>query len=128
MIVVLVVLFGFHMLSAGSVLEALVALLLIAIAIVCLWLCVPLKRVQIEDETLHISNYIKSIAVPLSEIESIREIKSFSTHPIWITFKSPTDFGKKIMFMPTWCLPFTSHPIVDELWNLKKQREAGPQP
>jgi len=119
----LVIVFFLAMISQKNALFTLIAVSVNCIAISCLWLCVPLKRVQIDEENLYISNYINRIMVPISQIQSIKENIWFSTHPIWITFKLPTEFGEKIMFMPTWCPPFTSHQIVEELQNLKIQCE-----
>ncbi len=125
MIVVLVIVEAWVMFSEDSLVVTLVVMPVSIIAIASLWLCVPLKRVQIDDETLYISNYIRTIAVPFSEIESIKENKLFSTHPIWITLRNPTAFGKTIMFSPSWCPPFSSHPIVDELRRLADAAENG---
>ena len=84
-----------------------------------------LKRVSIEDTDLVISNYIKTIRVPLSQIQSVSENFFFSPKLIWITFKTPTTFGRKIKFIPVISLrdffcAFRSHSIVKELRELSE--------
>ncbi len=81
----------------------------------------PLKRIEIRDNDLIISNYLKSISVPVSEIEKITENASVNIHPVWIHLKHKTVFGKKIMFMPRSFHLFGSHPIVKELYELANQ-------
>ena len=92
------------------------------------WGCIRLKHVKINQENIYISNYFKTIAVPLSEIKQLSENCFINIHPIWITFHNPTDFGQKIMFMPKFSFNtfiLLSHPIIDELLTSikhKKQR------
>ena len=93
-----------------------------------LWVfCIRLKKVVIDDKYLYISNYFKTIKVPLSEIESVVENVFISTHPIWICFKNKTGFGYKIMFMPNFhwrCMFFCSHPVVKELCRLTENNSS----
>ena len=77
--------------------------------------CVKLKRVGIDEKFLYISNYIKTISVPLSDISEIRENLFINLHPIFIRFKYNTFFGQEIMFSPKGYYFFRQHPIVREL-------------
>jgi len=84
-----------------------------------------LKCVKIEDADLVISNYIKTIRVPLSQIHSVSENYFVSPKLVWITFKAPTVFGDKIKFSPVislrdWFCAFHSHSIVKELRELSE--------
>jgi hypothetical protein len=82
-------------------------------------LCMPLKRVMIDGNKLIVSNYLKTISIPLSEIEQVTENIFISIRPVWIHLKNATEFSTKIMFMPkTRLCIFTSHPIVKELKEL----------
>ena len=89
---------------------------LIAGGFFILALCFGLKAVSMEGESLIISNYLKSIAVPFTNIENVYENKWINICPVTIYFKSRTEFGKNITFMPTAkFLLFSTHPIVKEL-------------
>ena len=105
---------------------------------------VPLKRVRLEDGYLLISNYSTIIEVPISEVQNVLEITSYtSPHPkdvlgkylyrrysflllrsyrIFIIFENPTKFGKWIMFIPRIPRRLSSyvgdHEIVKELKDL----------
>lgn len=93
--------------------------------------CVPLKQVELDGNTLVVSNYRKTITIPASEIKAVSETAILSHHPVWITFRNQTEFGTRIMFMPTYqffCI-WSSHPIVKELRQLAEnsRREDSQQ-
>jgi len=81
------------------------------------WFCARLKSVSIDGEFLHVSNYLKEIAIPLSNIYFVTENKWVNIHPVTIHLRTPSEFGNKITFMPkTRLFPFFgSHPVVKEL-------------
>ncbi|MGA9997787.1 MAG: hypothetical protein WBP93_20395 [Pyrinomonadaceae bacterium] len=70
-----------------------------------------LKRVSIDGEHLYVTNFLKGVVIPLSEIEAVTGGKWYRPF-LTIHLRHPTEFGKKIVFMPR-------HPIADEL------RESG---
>ena len=82
-----------------------------------LWLSANLKRVRIDNGFLYISNYRKEITIPLSQIREVTENRWINTHPVTIHFRTITEFGEKITFMPTIRLFgfWSSHPVVQEL-------------
>jgi hypothetical protein len=84
------------------------------------WSCVRLKRVTIDDQFLYVSNYLQQIAIPFSFIGDVTDNRWLNNHPITIQFKLPTEFGDKIVFMPTFrFLPFVGpHPVVARLKQL----------
>lgn len=86
------------------------------------WNCVRLKVVSVDDNFLYVSNYLKEIAVPLSEIYDVTENLWINIHPVTIHLRSPSEFGDKIVFMPKTRLFafFSSHPVVDELKELAR--------
>ncbi len=88
------------------------------------WFCARLKKVEIENDYLIISNYFRTIKVPISEIENISENIFINPHHIWIRFKNPTEFGRKIIFMPTIVSIFSAHPIVKELKHLSEGKSG----
>src|SRR5690348_12502056 len=81
------------------------------------WTSMRLKDVSVDDNFLYVSNYLKEIALPLSDIYDVTENRWLNTHPVTIHLKSPSEFGDKIVFMPK-TRPFafwSSHQVVKEL-------------
>ncbi len=75
-----------------------------------------LKRVRIDGDSLLISNYRTEIRVPLSDIVDVTENRALNHHPVTITLRHETQFGRTITFMPKLrFFPFLRHPIVAEL-------------
>jgi len=80
--------------------------------------CMRLKRVVVDGNTLMISNYFSTIAVPLADVEDVRENRWLNINPVTLFFRRPTDFGSSVVFMPKvrWFGGlFSSHPVVDEI-------------
>jgi hypothetical protein len=77
------------------------------------------RRVRLDDNNLYVSDYRKEITIPLSEIADVTENRWLNAHPVTISLRNPTEFGDKIVFMPTlkYFVFFTGHPIVGELLN-----------
>jgi hypothetical protein len=83
------------------------------------WSCAGLKAVSVDDNFLYVSNYLKEIEIPISEIYDVTENKWINIHPVTIHLKSPSEFGDKIIFMPkVRFFAFGSHPVVSELKEL----------
>lgn len=82
--------------------------------------CVGLKRVRVDSKSLYVSNYLREITVPLSMIEDVTEDRWWNIHPVTIHFRSATEFGQKITFMPKYRVfgLWSSHPVVAELKQL----------
>ena len=60
---------------------------------------IRLKRVERDHENLYVTNYIKSIRYPLSDIQRISETNLILLHLGHITLKAPGTFGKRITFV-----------------------------
>ena len=93
-------------------------------------LTASLKRVWIEEDTLVISNYLKTIRVPIVAIACVSENFLINPKLICIVFKHHTPFGLKIKFTPIIYFkdifsPFTSHSLVAELRALSQQSETA---
>ena len=86
------------------------------------WSCMRLKEVSVDDDFLYVSNYLKEVSIPLSEIYDVTENLWLNIHPVTIHLKSPSEFGDKIVFMPkTRAFAFfSSHPVVKELKELAR--------
>ena len=88
------------------------------------WSCVRLKDVSVDENFLYVSNYFKEVSIPLSEIYDVTENVWVNMHPVTIHLKSPSEFGDKIVFMPTVRMfaLFSSHPVVNELKELARSK------
>lgn len=91
------------------------------------WSCIRLKKVSADDNFLYVSNYLKEIYIPLSEIYDVTENVWLNIHPVTIHLKSPSEFGDKIVFMPQirFFAFFSSHPVVDELKELARSKDMA---
>ena len=88
--------------------------------------CIRLKLVAIDSENIYISNYFKTVSIPLTSIKKITENCFVNIHPVSITFEQETVFGSKIIFMPksSWrSFFFLSFPAVQKLQNLVETRK-----
>ena len=81
------------------------------------WYCVRLKRVDIDGDSLFVSNYRREIVVPLTDVDGVTENPWVNMHPVTIHLRRDTEFGRSITFMPKiqWFLFLRSHPVVAEL-------------
>ena len=61
---------------------------------------VSLKTVSLYGQQLWVSNYMKEIAIPLSEVKEVAEVKQFKQKLIVLSLKRPTEFGREIKFLP----------------------------
>jgi hypothetical protein len=68
-----------------------------------LWGAYRLKFVAVDDNYLYVSGWLKHIAIPLSNIESIDYFLGikFMARLIVVRLKSASEFGQTIYFMPT---------------------------
>jgi hypothetical protein len=82
------------------------------------WQGLQLKRVRMDDEALHISNYFREIHVPLSNMEHVSEfLGQRQGNRVTITLRDDTPFGRKIVFVPpfSWSRRGKVDPVVGEL-------------
>ena len=93
------------------------------------WFCMPLKRVELDDSALYVSNYLRETSVPLEDIDEVRENRWVNIRPVTVTFRTDTDFGNRIVFMPTtrWWGFWREHPVVEELRRASKGARATPR-
>ena len=64
------------------------------------WTVGALKRLELSGDHLLISNYVTEISAPLSAVETISDPSRTNPKRYTITFAEPTDFGRRITFMP----------------------------
>jgi hypothetical protein len=60
---------------------------------------VPLKKVELDDGDLIISDYRTEIRVPLEMVEKIDDRSMTNPRRYKVTFREPTDFGRRIVFL-----------------------------
>ncbi len=96
----------------------------LAVSAYLYWTCIRLKSVRMDSTFLYVSNYRKEIKIPLTHIVRVSEWWLDNTHPVFVYFSRPTDFGDSIVFMPKfrWFSLWSSHPVVGKI------REAMGQP
>jgi hypothetical protein len=76
--------------------------------------CGAMKRVVLTGDSLRVSNFLREITVPLNDVDEIDEIEG-KAYRVVVRFRSPTPFGRRIIFSPIgWSFPHP-HPIVAEL-------------
>ena len=92
------------------------------------WRGIRNKKVSVDDDNLYVSNYIKEVSIPLSEIREISENIWLNPHLITIHLKSSSDFGDKIYFIAkriSFGNPWKSSPVVRELIKLVRAKGCG---
>ena len=121
---ILIILFGlgtWAMFYNSKVPEIWIFLLVLIFGIaLTFWACMRLKKVDLDDVALHISNYRISVEVPLRSVEAISEGVPISPELVRISFRRPTEFGNKVVFIPKlrFFIGVSPHPIVNELRQL----------
>ncbi|HWS99414.1 MAG TPA: hypothetical protein VN256_04005 [Pyrinomonadaceae bacterium] len=81
---------------------------------------IPIKEVSLDGYSghLYISNYRREVVVPVSEIKDVRETDQYGYfYSITLTFKRPTEFGRKIKFLP--------YPEWGQSWRRKEHSLVG---
>lgn len=81
----------------------------------------PIKTVFLCSDELIISNYFKTIKVPVSQIKNITGGRIGYPGLTTVTFKQKTLFGKKVRFLPKRCFLFylLVHPAERQIEKLK---------
>jgi hypothetical protein len=100
----------------GGIVAAIVvaSLSCIGMSMTTIWSVAGLKRVAMSDTSLHVSNFLRDIVVPLNDISSVGEIEGWA-YRVCIQFKEETPFGRQIRFSPKGFSSPRPHPIVAEL-------------
>lgn len=98
----------------------------IIVTCLLLWSCLKLKRVRADTKNLYVSNYFREIEIPFSMIENVTENRWLNVHPVTIHLNAPSEFGRKITFMPKTRLFgfWTDHPVVEEIKRMARRSRA----
>jgi hypothetical protein len=77
-----------------------------------------LKRVEMDNHNLFISDGARQIVVPLVEVREVTENRWWHAHPVTIHFRHDTAFGPRVVFLPImtdqWVW-FSRHPVVEQI-------------
>lgn len=65
------------------------------------WGLVRLKRVEMDEEFVYVTNYFKHARYPWHNIENVHARDWLLFHPVDITFYDAGYFGKKVTFVPS---------------------------
>ncbi|KAA3624672.1 MAG: hypothetical protein DWQ02_22800 [Bacteroidetes bacterium] len=79
-----------------------------------------LKRVEMDDQYVFVTNYIKHYRYPWHNIESIQEQNFLFLKLVTLTLKTPGSFGKKVVFAAShqlWAGFWKSNPELKEKVN-----------
>lgn len=76
-----------------------------------------IKKVVIEGDFLHVSNFIKADKIPLNHISAVDGSTFLSPRLVWVILKERSIFGKRITFLPKHRMSsgLGKHPVVHEL-------------
>lgn len=86
-----------------------------------LWGVARLKRVRLDGDTLLVSNYLREIRVPLTQVVHITQNRWVNGRPITVQCRVETPFGRRITFVPRsrfYLAPWNEDPLVGELRTL----------
>ena len=81
----------------------------------CVWLALhiaidywnnfPLKKVSFDGDFLCVSNYLKEVKIPISNIDHVKETRGtywrIPRRRVIVTLKHPSEFGRTIKFVPS---------------------------
>jgi hypothetical protein len=87
-----------------------------------------IKRVQVDEHALHVSNYWSEVQVPFREISHLTECAWFVPRTVTVHLQRRSAFGDRIVFIPKGWIPVGPHPVIVELLRLSnaaRDRERG---
>jgi hypothetical protein len=109
----------------GLQLAMAIGLLVVAAFVVFLLVSIPLKYLEIDDQFLFVSNFRRTIMVPLSEIEQVGyPFPGLRPLTASVKFKNPTAFGNEILFLPRVTFWSFSHSTADDLRDIAGKRRS----
>lgn len=76
-----------------------------------------IKKVILHKDHLVVSNFLKTVKVPVADIEAVDGSSFLSPKLVWFQLKKPSEFGLKISFIPERRMSpgIGKHPLVAEL-------------
>src|SRR5688572_25103621 len=68
--------------------------------LILLAFAVPLKRVRLGADGLHVSNYLRDITIPFGDIARVRQNWLPTFRLVTLDVRTPTPLGQRVVFMP----------------------------
>lgn len=68
-------------------------------AALLLWCYVPIKKVELLDNGIRVSNFTDTVDIPMEQIKSVSASWLINPELIWIHLRSPSAFGTTIRFI-----------------------------
>jgi len=65
-----------------------------------MWFASRLKWVSVDERIIYVAGLRKKIQIPLSEVDRVESSTMWRPKQITLWLKSPSAFGKKIVFVP----------------------------
>jgi hypothetical protein len=65
----------------------------------------PLKRVRVGGRVLYVSNFVREVRVPASNILRVSQNPWFGVRSVTIELREPNELGRRIVFMLTAWFP-----------------------
>jgi hypothetical protein len=96
------------------------AAMAVAGSLLIYWTCMRAKRVSLQGREFVISNYLREIRVPILDVERVSASILISPELVWLHFRRPTGFGRKVVFLPRFRVlsGFSRHPLAARLGEL----------
>ena len=90
---------------------------LVMIAAMYMGAYAKIKQVKIKGNVLQISDFHQEIETPIENLKSVSGSLLMKPELVWLTFRQPTLFGEKIVFIGKYRFfaGWTLHPVVHEL-------------
>ncbi len=78
-----------------------------------------LKRVELNGNTLSLSNFLQDAETSLDNLQSVSGSLFMYPELVWLEFRQPTRFGNRVVFIGEYrfLAGWTLHPVVHELRN-----------
>lgn len=129
--------------SKGRFFAVCTLLVLIPATLYILWLSRVIRRVEVQDESIVVSDYVRCERIPLSRLVRVVQRRWPNSHPVMLVLATPCLGRSSIHFVPSFSataeaerkrkfwqrLRWHAHPIVDELNQLIMETgEQSPAP
>ena len=91
------------------------------------WCCIRLKKVEVDEEGFYVSNYLKTITIPVHDLDDVSGSILLTPELVWLKLKRKTEFGHRIVFMSHYRMfsGFNRHPLVRQLKTLIQNEDQG---
>lgn len=92
-----------------------------------LWQFIKIKTVEIDEDYLYVSNYLKEARIPLADVYDVTNTPWLQPDYITLHLHRPSEFGDRIVFIPPyrhWII-WSRNPLVEELKELAASKRTS---